>query len=59
MKNSKFLQEAVNLFAQLDQEKSEAKFYLNGNEIIIDKMGSKKNSHHIRYDFKIKPKIII
>tara|TARA_R110001632_G_scaffold57741_2_gene141038 strand:- start:1706 stop:1885 length:180 start_codon:yes stop_codon:yes gene_type:complete len=59
MKNSEFLQEAVNLFAQLDQEKSEAKFYLNGNEILIDKMSSPNNSHNIRYDFKIKPKIII
>jgi hypothetical protein len=59
MKNSEFLQEAVNLFAQLDQEKSEAKFYLNGNEILIEKMRSLNNSHNIRYDFKIKPKIII
>ena len=42
-----------------DVPKSKAKFYLNGNEILIDKMGSPNNSHNIRYDFKIKPKIII
>ena len=49
MKNSEFLQEAVNMFAQLDQEKSQAKFYLNGNEIVLDKLSSPKNSHNIRY----------
>ena len=59
MKNSEFLQEAVNMFAQLDQEKSMAKFYLNGNEIVLDKLSSPKNSHNIRYDFKIKSRIIL
>lgn len=54
MKNSEFLQEAVNLFAQLDAEKSEARFYLNGNEIELVKVSSPENSHNIRYEFKVK-----
>jgi len=51
MKNSEFLQEAVNMFAQLDQEKSMAKFYLNGNEIVLDKLSSPKNQPQYQIRF--------